>query len=373
MMGKSSTFQRIWLPGFVFQSVIIGGGYATGREFAEFFLSNGPAAGLLGILTATLAFSLIVAVTFEFARVTRSYDYRSFFQQLLGRAWFLFEIGYFLLALLVLAVLGAASGEIVAEHLGSSNQTGIIGMMVLIGLLVFWGTPLIERALAWWSFLLSGTYVLFLLIFLNRHGGGLAETLAADTMDGAWLSGSLRYVGYSVVVVPVILFCVRHLECRRDALLAGALAGPIAMAPGMLFYLGMAASYPAIVEAPVPSDFMIQKLDIAWLEVLFYIVVFGTLVETGAAMIHAINERIDHVYQERTKTMPRWLRPVVALVALVTSVVLADRIGLIDLVARGYGTLAYFFILVVILPLFTIGLWRIFRSAPSVREPGGQS
>ncbi len=54
-MMRHSTFQRIWLPGFLFQSVLIGGGYATGRELVEFFLSAGPVGGLLGMLVATLA------------------------------------------------------------------------------------------------------------------------------------------------------------------------------------------------------------------------------------------------------------------------------------------------------------------------------
>ncbi len=34
-------FQKYLLPGLVFQGVVIGGGYATGRELAEFFLPHG--------------------------------------------------------------------------------------------------------------------------------------------------------------------------------------------------------------------------------------------------------------------------------------------------------------------------------------------
>ena len=37
------------LPGFIFQSVVIAGGYGTGRELVEFFLTQGPLGGLLGI------------------------------------------------------------------------------------------------------------------------------------------------------------------------------------------------------------------------------------------------------------------------------------------------------------------------------------
>ena len=50
-----------------------------------------------------------------------------------------------------------------------------------------------------------------------------------------------------------------------------------------------------------------------------------------------------------------------ALLALVFSVGLASRFGLIDLIAGGYGTLTWVFIAVFLLPLMTVGLRRIIQ------------
>ena len=44
--NHSSAFQRFILPGLAFKAVVIGGGYATGREIAEFFLPAGPWGGV---------------------------------------------------------------------------------------------------------------------------------------------------------------------------------------------------------------------------------------------------------------------------------------------------------------------------------------
>ncbi|MCP4299766.1 MAG: hypothetical protein GY783_04220, partial [Gammaproteobacteria bacterium] len=63
-------FYTYLLPGFVFQSLIIAGGYATGRELVEFFLKLGPVTGLLAMLVTTLTWSAVAAVTFELARIT---------------------------------------------------------------------------------------------------------------------------------------------------------------------------------------------------------------------------------------------------------------------------------------------------------------
>ena len=47
-----SAFQRFVLPGLAFKAVVIGGGYATGREIAEFFLPAGPWGGIAAMAVA---------------------------------------------------------------------------------------------------------------------------------------------------------------------------------------------------------------------------------------------------------------------------------------------------------------------------------
>ena len=84
---KSRFFQKYLLPGFVFQSLVIAGGYGTGAELVEFFLSLGPLTGLLAMGVATLIWSAVAASSFELARLTQSYDYRTFFTHLLGRGF----------------------------------------------------------------------------------------------------------------------------------------------------------------------------------------------------------------------------------------------------------------------------------------------
>lgn len=365
-----STFSRIWLPGFLLQSVIIGGGYATGRELVEFFLGNGPLGGLLGMLVATALFSVVTALSFEFARLTRSFNYRSFFGHLLGRGWFLYEVAYLVLALLILAVVAAASGEIMASQWGLPRSAGVVLLMLPIAVLVFRGTALIEKALAGWSFLLYATYALLVGAYLWAFGDMLAPNFASTPPAEGWFVDGVRYAGYNLAVIPLILFCVPHFTSRRDAVTAGLLAGPLVMIPAALFFLAMAASWPAILEVPVPADYMMQRLHSGWLQWLFYVVIFGTFVETGTAIIHALNERIALRFSTQERTMPPWLRPAIAVVAVLVAVVLAVQFGIIGLIAKGYGTLTWIFILVYVLPLATFGLWTIRRlSAGSAERP----
>ena len=136
MNSGSTWFQRYLLPGFVFQAAVIAGGYATGRELVEFFLPAGPWGGLLGMAVSMLVWSMVLMVSFELARVARAYDYRSFFKVLLGRGWFLFEIGYFALMIIILAVMGAAAGEIAYSLFGLPKLAGSLGMIAATGLML---------------------------------------------------------------------------------------------------------------------------------------------------------------------------------------------------------------------------------------------
>src|SRR5579859_2528384 len=139
-----SRLQRWILPGLAFKAVVIGGGYATGRELAEFFLPAGPVGGLLAIALATVLWSLVCALTFSFSFTYRLLDYRAFFGELLGRGWMVFEITYFLLVLLILSVFGATTGAIGQALFGWPTLAGTLVLLAAVAILVAIGPAAVE-------------------------------------------------------------------------------------------------------------------------------------------------------------------------------------------------------------------------------------
>jgi uncharacterized membrane protein YkvI len=360
---ESTVFQRYFLPGFVFQSVVIAGGYGTGRELVEFFLTQGPLGGLLAmLLVSTAIWSAVCACSFEFSRAFRAYDYRSFFRELLGWAWPSFEICYFALVLIILAVIAAAAGSILRETFGLHYAIGVVGMMAAVGYLVFRGSGTIEKFLAGWSFLLYGVYIVFFVWAFTKFGGDTISALASGERTGNWPIGGVRYAAYNLAVIPAVLFCTRHMQSRKEAVTAGLLAGPIAIVPGFLFYMTMVGQYPEILESTVPANYVLELIGSRWFQIAFQVVLFGTLVETGTGLIHAVNERIAKVYAERDANMPLFLRPVTALALLIVGALLA-QFGLIGLIARGYGTLTWIFLGIFVIPVLTWGVWKIWKHA----------
>jgi uncharacterized membrane protein YkvI len=364
--NHSSAFQRFVLPGLAFKAVVIGGGYATGREIAEFFIPAGPWGGIAAMVVATLIWCLVCALTFAFARRLRERDYRSFFRALLGRAWPVFEIAYVLFVVLILAVFGAAAGAIVAALFNVAPVVGTLCLMVAIALAVAFGNRSVERVFTWVSVLLYGVYVVFVIFALSAFGDRISQTFAAaGGWNDGWLSGGLTYAGYNIVGAVVILPVTRHLRSDRDAVIAGITAGPLAMLPAFLFFICMCAFVPAIAGEALPSDYLLARLDQPWFRYLFQAMIFAALLESGTGAVHAVNERISTVWQSRTRQpLASRARGAIALGLLAVCMLLADRFGIVALIANGYRALAYVLIAVYVVPLLTIGVWRLWKREP---------
>ncbi len=348
--------KRYLLPGFVFQSVVIAGGYGTGREIAEFFLAHGPVGGLMAMAISTLVISLVCSASYEFARKFGAFDYRVFFQRLLGKGWPLFEALYLAQLLLVLAVVGAAGGAMFQSLAGASYAVGVGLIMVMVAALVFGGNEVIERVLSGWSGILYVVYFAFFALCASRFSQEIHAQFLTHPPVGNWVLSGFRYAGYNLAVLVAVLISIRHHKTKRDTLVSGMLTGPIAMIPALLFFVAISGEYPAIAAADVPLNHMLDLLGKDWFRVVFQITLIGTLTETGAGMIHAVNQRAESALRERGKSLRRGLRAVFAAVLLAGSAGLA-QLGLTELIAKGYGYITYGFLAVFVLPILTWGVY----------------
>jgi uncharacterized membrane protein YkvI len=148
------------VPGFLFQSIIIGGGYGTGNEIAQYFGIHGISYGIIGMIITTLVWSIIAAITFEFCRVFKTYDYNSMSYKLLGRIGFLYEVCYIILLLICLGVANATAGRMTVEFTGLSQWIGIAVLSAAVIFLVLRDTGTFESVLSFWSYVLYAVYPL---------------------------------------------------------------------------------------------------------------------------------------------------------------------------------------------------------------------
>ncbi|MFQ5742332.1 MAG: hypothetical protein ACE5HV_01955 [Acidobacteriota bacterium] len=374
-------FAQYLLPGIVFQSVLIGGAYATGREIVQYGARFGPL-GAWSILAIFAGFSVMAMLAFEFARISRVYDYRSFIRSLIGPLWPLFDFLFVVMAIIIIAVVGAASGSVVEEILGLPFWVGVGLVIVLVGALNASGRRAIEQFKTYGSVLLYAGYILFAGLILAKKWGNVvgafemgsrafgvsatsdgASALGGGLTVGAAVTTGILYVGYNLATLPATSFTLDRQTRRRQALLAGMLAGLMSTIPFVLTFLAIMAFYPdeKVLGAAVPWLAMLRRETgepVIW---IYALVILWTLIETSTGMIHAIVDRIAVNLKELDRR-PLERGQVAALtVSVLLVAALLSRIGLIDLVARGYTMMAYGFLLLFALPLATVGLVRILR------------
>lgn len=357
---QSSVFKKYFVPGIILQSVVIAGGYGTGRELVEFFLNYGTLGGLMGTVVSLVVWAAVCVATFEFARVFKVYDYRSLFQKLLGRGWVLFEICYLVLMAIVLGVIAAAAGSILNEMFNLNYYVGVVGLLIGVGLLVYNGNEAIERFLSYWSFVLYGVYILFLIVVSVKFGGHISANLAAGEVKSGFALNGFKYAWYNLGCVPALLFSLTTLESRKESIISGILAAAITIVPAVLLLLGLISQYPEVTSATVPTNFILDLIGSKTLQIAFQVTLFGTLIETGAGFINAVIGRIESVYSEKGKRMPKSVNLGTTLGLLIMGVIIA-QFGLVGLIAKGYGTITWGFFLFYALPIVTLGLYKIMK------------
>ena len=88
------TYAKYILPGVLLQSVLIGGGYATGREIYSYGAKFG-AFGWISGLTIGIGFALFAFLTFEICRIYKVYDYKNYIKKVTEELFLILIIRWF--------------------------------------------------------------------------------------------------------------------------------------------------------------------------------------------------------------------------------------------------------------------------------------
>ncbi len=370
----AGTIGKLLLPGIILQSVLIGGGYATGREIVEYGAKFGAMGWLSGLATF-VGFALVAILSFELIRLCKVYDFKSFLKSLIGPFYRVFDLVYLLFMVIIIAVMSSATGSVVEQMTGLNYWYGVGAITVIVGILNYYGEKIIAYFETIGTILLYIGYVSFAALVISHGGDNIDRVFATgdhafvpDATVGMALWTGILYMAYNLVVFPASFFTVKNLKSRTDTIISGLIAGLLMVVPWFMTYYAVMAFYPSkdVLGSPVPWVAMMQANNApGWLLALFSLVMGWTLIETATGIIHAMLERIDTGLVDSGKTvLARKTRGMLTIAILVVSVIFA-KVGIIDLIAKGYNALAYAFIVLFLVPLLTVGVYKIWKKSGS--------
>lgn len=368
---RTSGALKILLPGIVLQSVLMGGGYATGREIIEYGGKFGAYGWVSGLFTF-FTFAVIAVLTFELARIYRIYDYKSILKQIIGKAWSIYDILYVILLFLIISIMASATGEILQQTIGLNYMVGVVILILIVAFLNFFGSAFIAKFETYGTIALYAAYIIFTIMVITANKDNIVTVMATQdtsyvenaTLPMAMLTGII-YASYNLSAVPAGLFTLRAQTKRSESIISGIIGALLMTIPWFLTYFAVMGYYPddTIIGASVPWLVMLQSVSDSNIPVLVFGVVAGwTLIETATGMIHALLERLDHSLEEKNQEPLSPKKRGLITAAILIVAMLFSKIGIINLISMGYSALAYGFILFYLLPLVTVGLYKVIKN-----------
>jgi uncharacterized membrane protein YkvI len=376
-MNKKSLMPTYFAVAFVWFTTHFGGGFASGQQVVQYYVGYGWYASFLPILSQAIqAFAFFYA--WKFALEKRKYDYRSWtlefykpVEKVMAPA---FELIFQLILVTATAVAFATGGATLTKVLGTSYLLNTIFIALFMLLLTIFGAELVRKAATYIAVaIIIG--VIFIYVpnvivgwdkIVANIGGLRAGTIENTKTFGQALWRTIVYAGFQSACLGAYLAHSSALKDVNDAKKAATWGFIINATILMISTLGIMAFYQdGILKEAVPSLFVVMNgVGAAWMTPLVSILIILGAVSTGVNLIYGTSNRIltyvsrnDSAEVKKAKETPRSI--VISLVYVAATWSIA-QFGLIPLIAKGYGTLGYISVFVIILPLLikgTIG-WK---------------
>jgi uncharacterized membrane protein YkvI len=304
-----------------------------------------------------VTYMVMLFISFELARKFQQFEYRGFFQQLLGRAWFLYEIVILLGMLITLAVCATAAGAIFESRFGLSHWIGSGLLLALVFTLNYQGRALVEKTMILAVLALLAVLVVLSVKLLGEPALRIQRNFQQDTVHWGGMLGGAQYALVNAGFIPLLLYCARGIASRGQAGLAAVTAACVAVVPGIIFHLAFMSAYPAITEKELPVYWLMEQLTSPLFLDIYVVVLFVLIAQTGVGMLQGFLERVDAWHVQRFGLPLKRIGHGLVAVGMAGGSMVLSSMGIIALIAAGYSFLAVAFILVFALPMLTRGLW----------------
>lgn len=125
---------------------------------------------------------------------------------------------------IIMGVVCASAGSMLNSLTGLSKWFGIGILSAGMVILVLKGTATIERRLPW-GYVLYAVYILFMAVVFYKFEELLLMNSPGQKSGATGGSTACGIPFYNLVVVAVVLYTVRDLKTRKEAVLCGIISG----------------------------------------------------------------------------------------------------------------------------------------------------
>ena len=329
-------FKRAFGIGMAFIGLIVGAGFASGREMLQFFVAfGGP--GLFGALMASLVMMFIAVAALQLGSHVQAKEHAAVFRRVSHPLIAAFLDGTTVITLFAIGfVMFAGGGANMAQQFGWPVWAGAAITLVAVLVAGMFDVDKVAR--------LIGAITPFLIVFLVGISGWTLATAEYDlvALDQAartvptslpnWWLASLNYVGLCAISgVSMTIVIGGSLLDSRTAGYGGLIGGGLFLLLLMLAVVSLFLRVDFVRDAELPMLALVNQVHPA-LGTAMSIVIFGMIFNTALAMFYALGKRLTRGRPHRFRTV---------YVAFVLVGFGLSFVGFRDLVSYVYPALGY--------------------------------
>lgn len=347
---------------FVWFTTQFGGGFASGAQLKSYFIDYGIYC-LITCVGAQAICAVYNAYIAYYSRKHGTYDYNSFNKTFYGKYSLvfsnLFELVYIFVLLVVPAVAFSTGGTTLTELTGIPYlaSTAIIGVFIFV--VAIYGTAIVRKVATALSILIvAGLLVVFLLNIAVQWDAIQANIAQLSTQNLPLLPALWSmtvYAAFQIASSPAIHSQhAEALEKPRDAVFTYVLGFVVNSAMILLATLGVLAivSLEEYATSSMPVMLLITNGvgGSILLPILSILIILGS-VSTAVNMVSAGTTRVCRVLDKNFDADAKPTAKVVVATLILCLVGFGvAQFGLLALVNKGYGVLAYLTFPVIMIP-----------------------
>jgi len=363
-MSKNSIFSASMAVAFVWFTTHFGGGFASGRQAVQFYNSFGWYA-LFTPLIAVAIMAVVFYFSWDLALFKKTYDYRHWanemykpYQKVFAN---LFEVIYNLILLTATAIAFATGGSTIETTLGTPYILNTVIIAVCIFFLTIYGADIIRKAASYMGVLIIIGLLIIYGINLVAGIPQIAETIkAAPSPKGFWpaLWNAIVYAGFQVAVVGAYVAVSDVLKDRRDIFKASLYGFIINASMLSLTTIVLLGFYPDVIPETIPVIYVLRHgVGAGWMELIISLLILLGVVTTGVNLIYGGSKRVVSLWPSSGGAQSERKKNIIASGIYVTITWAIALLGLIPLVAKGYGYIGYASLVVIVIPVLLKGFF----------------
>lgn len=364
---KKIGFLGVFSVASVLFSSHAGGGFATGNQATQYFVTTGP----WGIFSAILAMFLLAMTIRECIIMRNSRNlksYKELFETLyhpFDKLEWIFEIYFHIMVVCAVGAVIAGAASLISISTNTSYGFSVIIVGSILFILTIFGAKLVSKVSTIMSIsILISVFIIFFIGIKARFSeistiiSNISITENENPIKA--IINAFTYAGFQSVVIPTMIACGKPLKDKHDTTKSMTIAfimNSIALVMSVIMLLGWAPEFIKENQTTLPSLYICKELKINILYWFYNIALLLCLISTGVTTIYGFVSRFSNL-----KVMEKINKPIIR--RMISSIfcmgisMSVSMIGLSKIVKYGYGYCGYIGIFAIIIPFLTIGYYK---------------